>query len=226
MKLRRRAVVASFAALSMGLAAASAGCARKAPAAPEVIARTPSPSPPFESMTPEPAWVQRRAQRTWCGYLEALYHRATMDGSKWADRGRCDADEPTASPEMLERTADCSQQALDAFHGDPFSDGYAAEVKRCGVTVLDAMTLPDADAEPYATLVCARASACGADGDHCRGEGALQLRRRLGRALGALNAESRLAFGRCLQTTTCQEVGAQVSSCLEPILDHLLWTPR
>ena len=179
-------------------------------------------------MQPAPDWVRRRAQRTWCGYLEALYHRATTDGSAWAERARCDADtSATASPEMLERTAGCSQKALDAFQGDPFDgDGYAAEVKRCGAEVVDAMTLPEADVEPYAVLACARASTCGAEGDPCQGEGATELRSRLGRALGVLNPESRIALRRCLQTVECQDAGKEVSVCLEPILDRLFWTPR
>ncbi len=169
---------------------------------------------------------QVSAQRRWCAYLDALYHRATRDGTSWEQLERCNAETSTAAPEMLERTAACSQEALDGFTGDPFTDAYAAQVKRCGTTTLEAMALPAAEVEPYLVTICERVASCGgATADECRSSIAERVGPRLARALGAINAESRMSLRACLQTAACEDVTNQIAGCLEPILDHLLWTP-
>ena len=222
MKLRRGDVTRSSFALSVALGAAAVACSRPARVAPQPAAK---PSPAFESMEPV-ADAQRHAQRTWCAYLDALYHRATQDGTSWGQLDRCNTEASTASPEMLERTAACSQLALQQFTGDPFTEAYASEVKQCGATVVEAMALPTTDVEPYVTLACQRASTCGqATIEGCRSEVTERLGKRLGRALGAVNAESRIALRQCLQTAACKAVDDQISDCLDPILDRLLWTP-
>jgi len=217
------------------LALVAIGCSRNAhpvPAAPAPAAPPPAkapaagPSEPFESMVPGPAQEQRRAQRVWCGYLESLYQRATADGSAWDQLERCNAAPSTASPEMVQRTVACSQRALDGFKGDPFTGAYAAEVKRCGATVIDALSLSPEDVAPYVATLCERSSKCGGPTvAECREEMSGRLGQRMGRALGALNTESRAEFQRCLKDAACDEAGEQVSGCLEPLLDRLFWTP-
>jgi hypothetical protein len=227
MKPRRRAAAPLLAVLWMASGAAAPGCARHAPATPPPASiPRPAPSPPFESRMPGVRSSQARAQHQWCAYLDALYHRATQDGTSWEQLERCNAETSTAAPEMLERTAACSQQALDGFSGDPFTEVYAAQVKRCGSTVLEAMALPAGEVEPYVVTLCERVASCGgAAVEECRSDVGGRMGQRLGRALGAINAESRIALRQCLQTAACQEVTEQVAGCLEPILDHLLWTP-
>ncbi len=208
MKPHRRAVLSSLAALSTTLGLAGLGCTRPAPATPAAsTAKPPSrtPAPSFESSVPPAApSAERGAQRAWCAYLDALYHRATQDGAPWSELARCNTATSTAAPEMLERTAACSQAALDGFDGDPFTDAYAAEVKACGTTTLEAMALPIAEVDPYVAAVCDRASTCGRtnpkDSD-CRVDLSQKLGKRLGRAVGALNPESRIAFRRAASRT-------------------------
>jgi hypothetical protein len=219
------AVVLSLAAFG----AVALGCSRGAPpahpTAPHAAAPLPPPSPVFESSTPA-VDAQRKAQRVWCTYLDALYHRATQSGTRWAQLDRCNAETSTASPELLERTAACSQQALEGFDGDPFTPEYAAEVRRCGATVLEAVALSQDELEPFVSLACKQAPACGqGEVEGCRSDVAAHLGKRLRRAVGALNGESRMALRQCLQAAACQSVEDRISGCLDPILDHLLWTP-
>ena len=237
MKRTCRAVAGSLALLSTALGAASLGCSHpqpptvppSAPAEPPRAraAECPPPaSPPFESNVPQGSPAQRRAQQAWCSYLEALYHRATQDGANWPELPRCNAQISTASPEMLERTAVCSKRALEGFAGDPFTEAYAAEVKRCGTTVLEAVALTPDEVEPYVSLICEHASICSqGEPAECRSDVNSRLGRRIARAVGALNPESRLAFRQCLQAAACQGVEERIAGCLEPILERLLWTP-
>jgi hypothetical protein len=233
MKPHRRVLLRSLAALSTTLGVAGLGCSRPAqPAQPMTAAAEGArraPSATFESSVPSAlVSADRRAQRAWCSYLDALYRRASPDGTPWMELGRCNTASSTAAPEMLERTAACSQLALDGFEGDPFTDAYAAEVKRCGSAALLALALPVDEVGSYVAVVCDRASACGhtaaKDGD-CRSELSAKLGKRLGLAVGALSPESRITFRHCLQTTVCQPMEEQISTCLEPMLDRLLWMP-
>jgi hypothetical protein len=225
MKPTRRALLCSIVAISTSGAWAF-GCARPAtrpPAAPRA-----EPRALFESSVPAaPAAssAQRRAQQSWCAYLEALYRRAMGDGARWRQAEECNADASSAAPEMLERTAACAQRALEGFDGDPFTPEYAAEVKQCGTTVLDALALAPADVEPYVALVCQRDPSCGQEPPGCRSEVTARFGARLGRALGALNAESRVTVRQCLEASICQDADARISGCIEPVLDRLLWTP-
>jgi hypothetical protein len=209
-------------------AAFAPGCARpaahRAPATPQLD--TSRPRGVFESSVPPTPSAQRHAQEAWCAYLEALYRRATGDGTRWRQSTQCNAETSSAAPEMLERTATCAQEALAGFDGDPFTPEYAEAVKRCGTTVLDALALPAADVEPYVALVCQREPGCGEpERPSCRSDVAQRLGPRLARALGALNAESRVAVRRCLAASRCDAVEERIDRCLEPALDRLLWTP-
>ena len=219
----------SLAAIAPVIAAAVApGCARpaatRAPATPSLD--TSRPRGVFESSVPPTTSAQQRAQGAWCAYLEALYQRATGDGSPWRQAAQCNADTSSAAPEMLERTAACAREALEGFDGDPFTPEYAAQVKRCGTIVLETMALTTADLEPYVALVCQRGPGCDEpETPSCRTDVAQRLGPRLGRALGALNAESRVNVRRCLAASRCEAVEARIDRCLEPVLDRLLWTP-
>jgi hypothetical protein len=228
------AVVLSAGALWTALGAAALGCAhRTTPARCAPQSRAPETTAPhFESSVPSPEregaadGAQRRAQQAWCGYLDVLYHRATRDGTAWSDLGKCNAATATATPAMLERTASCARQALDAFSGDPFSDAYAAEVKRCGVTALDALALTPAELDPYVSLVCERGPGhLLRDSSGCRADVTVRLGHKMARALGSINAESRISFRQCIQASSTEDIDDRISECLDPILEKLLWTP-
>ena len=176
-----RAAILSLIACVAPIAAA---CSTAAP--PAAAPAAPAATPTFESMVTTPVQAQRQAQHAWCAYLDALYHRATQDGSAWAQLARCNDETSTASPEMVERTVACSQAALEGFTGDPFTGAYAGEVKRCGASVVDALALPPGDVDPYVAALCDRAASCGAtDVAGCRAEIGRRLGKRLGRSLGA-----------------------------------------
>jgi hypothetical protein len=210
----------------------AAGCAPPAPAAscavaavPPVVvapASRPAPAPATGDETPE-----RRAQRAWCGYLDVLFRRASRDDTPWPHREACLAQTSNAAPRMLEHTASCSQHALDGFAGDPLTPAYAALVKRCGVEALDATALAPAELSPFVDVVCQRAQACdGTPYADCRAAIASPLGARLGRAIGALNDESRARLRVCLGAVGCEvQLGDRLAGCLEPIMDKLLWLP-
>jgi hypothetical protein len=175
---------------------------------------------------PAQAAEQRRAQRAWCAYLEALYQRATKDQSAWPKLSVCNEEGSTAQPAVLERTAACSMKALMAFEGDPFTPEYAEQVASCGSQAIDAMALSEVEVAPYVTAICRRAADCGKlDYDACRAgiEGALGSK--LGRAIGAINEPSRATIRDCLGAADCSSVGARVAACFAPIMDRLLWMP-
>jgi hypothetical protein len=222
----RVAALASLFALSFAVAAGCGGSAKPAP--PKSAAKAPATrSPTFESRelpgTPE----AQSAQRAWCDYLEALYRRATPQTDAWPQRDACLHHTSSATPEMLQRTAACSHQALDGFSGDPFTPAYAAAVRRCGVEVIDALSVPTSELDPYVDTLCERASSCGpSDAIACRAEVGQRYGKKLGRAVGILNEDSRIELRRCLQTAACGDMTEQISGCLEPLLDRLLWTPE
>jgi len=170
---------------------------------------------------------QQRAQRTWCTYLEALYARSTKDGTSWGRLDECLAETSAASPVMLQHTAECSRQALDGFDGDPLTAEYAGKVRRCGSDAIEASALSQAELERIVATICERAAACGggtyAD---CRIAFDGHMETRLGRAVGAINAESRDKLRACLRVATCDEpTSDRIGGCLEPIMDRLLWLP-
>jgi hypothetical protein len=170
--------------------------------------------------------AQADAQKAWCHYLDVLYARATQGKSRWSKLEQCQRTVSSASPKMLKQTADCSLRALERFDGDPFSDAYAAEVGRCGTEAIEALTMSRVEIAPYVATICTRASTCGDVGvDECRSNLETKLGVPLGRAIGALNTRSRGELKACLKAASCQDVGAQIAGCLEPIMDRLLWTP-
>jgi hypothetical protein len=206
----------------------ASGCAHHAPAAkpaPQVARATPSPL--FESSAPMAQTAQQRAQHAWCDYLETLYRRSSPSGAPWDQLGACKAHLTTASPELLERTVACSRSALQGFSGDPLTEAYAAEVRRCGAGAIAALTLPPAQIEPYLALVCERAAACGGKSSavECASDVSARYGAKLGRVIGIINEEGRSEVRRCLRTAACQDVGDQIASCVDPVLDRLLWTP-
>ena len=179
-----------------------------------------------------PQSADRRAQHAWCSYLDALYHRATQDGTPWIELARCNTATSTAAPEMLEKTAACSQLALDGFEGDPFTDAYAAEVKRCGSATLEAMALPADEVGSYVSVGWSVVAppACGhtdpKDGD-CRADLSAKLGKRLGLAVGALSPESRHRVPALPANGRVSDDGRAGSrACLEPMLDRLLVDAR
>jgi len=174
----------------------------------------------------EEAIAQRDAQKQWCDYLQDLYLRAVEDETTWPSYDQCLQVMTPASPKMLKKTAECSKRALSKYEGDPFTAAYAAEVSRCGTEVLDAVAISHADLAPYVAAICGRAVACGQLAfDDCREALEAGLGSNLERAIGAINNSGRAELRACLKTVPCQELGSQITSCLEPIMDRLLWLP-
>lgn len=208
-------------------AAAVAGCGAaarpaKAPPPPQPKVETPRVAEARSS-----AGAQAEAQRAWCGYLDALFRRASNDAHPWPHREACLAATSTASPAMLVRTAECSRRALDTFDGDPLTPAYAAMVRRCGVEALDAGALDAAGLDPFLDAVCRRAAACdGTPYDVCRGAMPPHALGKLGRAIGAINEPSRARLHVCLNAVGCEvPLEDRLSGCLDPIMEKLLWLP-
>lgn len=174
-----------------------------------------------------PNAARARAQRSWCAYLEKLYHRAAGKETPWPRRAECMAQRSNASAEMLERTTTCAERALASFDGDPISAEYAAEVRRCGSLALDAVALEPSALDPYLVAICRRAESCdGAPYDECRAGLAPIVTARLGRAIGALDESSRARLLSCIGDAACTDsMGERLTGCLEPIMERLLWLP-
>lgn len=132
----------------------------------------------------------------------------------------------TASPKLLKHTADCSLHALEIFDGDPFTTAYAGEVSRCGAAALDAAAVTRVEVEPFVAALCSRAAACGeASVASCRASFDPGVVINLERAVGAMNRRSRDELRVCLREPSCEALPDRISSCLEPIMDGLLWLP-
>jgi hypothetical protein len=131
-----------------------------------------------------------------------------------------------ASPEVLTQTAECALHALNTFEGDPFTAAYAGEVSRCGVAALNAAAARSVEIEPFVGAICSRAVACGEATDlECRESFSPVLVLNLERAIGAMNRGGREQLRACLRATSCEALQGRISTCLEPILDQLLWLP-
>ena len=222
--LRAAALLVSLSVMSCASARPAASAAAPAKAA------APASTLPIRAMVPDALHddeAQGTAQRSWCHYLEALYLRATDGAKTWPRLAQCNAVRTPAAPVMLQRTADCSMTALTKFDGDPFTPAYAAEVTRCGRESLDATSLPTRDLAPYVQSICARAAACGSATDlECRAALAEHLGSNLCRAIGAINERGRAELRACLDSAACDAVSDQVTGCLTPIMDRLLWLPE
>ncbi|XXX75039.1 hypothetical protein WMF30_46035 [Sorangium sp. So ce134] len=170
---------------------------------------------------------QREAQRAWCVYLEELYERATEQSKGWPKFEQCTRMTTMASPQMLRATSECSLAALRRFDGDPFTAAYAEEVSRCGSEAMTATTLPRSDLAPFMAVLCGRIAGCGdLDYDTCRQSLEDGLGPQLERAIGAMNARGRQEVRACFGKLACGgDLGPQISACLEPIMDDLLWLP-
>ena len=171
--------------------------------------------------------AQRAAQHVWCKYLEALFLRSTDGARTWPRLAQCEVVRTPAAPKMLSRTAECSMAALQKFEGDPFTPEYAAEVTRCGRESLDATTISENDLAPFVAAACARAVACGSASEiDCRLGLAETLGSNLRRAIGAINPRGRAELRACLDSAACDATSEQISGCLTPIMDRLLWLPE
>ncbi|WP_437286407.1 hypothetical protein [Sorangium sp. So ce406] len=170
---------------------------------------------------------QREAQRAWCVYLEELYERASEQANGWPKFEECTQRTTMASPRMLRATSECSLAALRRFEGDPFTPAYAEEVSRCGAEAMTATTLPRSDLAPYMAVLCGRLAGCG-DLDYATCRQSLEdgLGPQLERAIGAMNSRGRQEVRACFGKLECGgDLGPQISACLEPIMDDLLWLP-
>lgn len=166
------------------------------------------------------------AQQAWCQYLEALYLRADATATVWPRYAQCMTIRTTASPKLLRSTAECSHKALDSFKGDPFTPEYAAAVSQCGSDALDAASATNLEMQPYVETICGRMQSC-SDVDVSTCQESLQkgIGDHLGRAIGAINDKSKDELRACFKTITCDAIGNQISACIEPLMNGLLWLP-
>jgi hypothetical protein len=209
---------------ALGLAGAAVGCAGANTA--QTGAKTESTLSPAQRLVVTEAAEQVDAQRAWCTYLEALYLRASPGVTAWPKFEECTQVTTTAAPKMLRRTADCSRLALERFAGDPFTAEYAAEVSQCGSTALEAMAVSDAELAPYVAILCQRVVACGhVELEQCRDSLQAGLGEHLGRAVGAINTAGKGQLRACLSAVSCDDLGPQITACLTPLMDKLLWLP-
>lgn len=166
------------------------------------------------------------AQRAWCSYLQALYLRAAEGATRWPRFEQCTEATTMAAPKMLRATADCSLRALQQFQGDPFTAEYAAEVSRCGVQAIEMSTAPVSDLAPFVAALCGRVASCEEiDYAECRQTLEAGLGEPLTRAVGAMNHLGRAQLRTCLGAVRCEDIGDQITACIEPIMDNLLWLP-
>src|SRR5262249_4455131 len=122
--------------------------------------------------------------------------------------------------------AECSLEALRTFKGDPFTPEYAAMVSRCGAEALDQMVVTQTELAPFVATICGRMTACGqADYTECRERLAQSVGPHLEAAIGAINTKGRAQLRACLKTVSCDDISGQISACLEPLMDGLLWLP-
>ncbi|WP_437732291.1 hypothetical protein [Sorangium sp. So ce1335] len=225
-----RAAASALGAASLLAAALASGCGGSPP--PAASATAPArPAPEARGGRARTAAVEQReqrdAQRAWCVYLAELYERATERASAWPKFEECTQRTTMASPEMLRATSECSLAALRRFEGDPFTAAYAEEVSRCGAEAMTATSLHRADLAPYMAVLCGRIAGCG-DLDYATCRQSLEdgLGPQLERAIGAMNTRGRQEVRACFGKLACGgDLGPQISACLEPIMDDLLWLP-
>ncbi|MGK3985333.1 hypothetical protein WME99_19975 [Sorangium sp. So ce136] len=226
-----RAAAAVLGAASLLAAALAAGCGGSPPRAASAQAPARPASEARDGRSASKATLeqreQREAQRAWCVYLEELYERATEQARAWPKFEECTRMTTMASPRMLRETSECSLAALRRFEGDPFTPGYAEEVGRCGSEAMTATTLPRSDLAPFMAVLCGRLAGCGdLDYDTCRQSLEDGLGPQLERAIGAMNSRGRQEVRACFGKVACGgDLGPQISACLEPIMDDLLWLP-
>ena len=220
-------------ALVLSLSVMGCASARSSPIAvvPVEVAGTAAATRAATPLASTPAQQEEEAQRTaqhvWCKYLEALYLRSTDGAKTWPRLAQCEVVRTPAAPPMLQRTAECSMAALEKFAGDPFTPEYAAEVTRCGRESLDATTMSESDLAPFVKTICARAVACGSATEaDCRTGLVETLGPNLRRAIGAINPRGRAELRACLESAACDAMSEQITGCLTPIMDRLLWLPE
>ncbi len=221
----------SFPAAALVFSLSVVGCAsaRSSPLAivPVAIVATGSTTPLASTPTPQDEDAQRTAQHVWCEYLEALFLRSTDSAKTWPRFAQCDVVRTPAAPAMLRRTAECSMAALQKFAGDPFTPEYAAEVTRCGRESLDATTMSEGELAPFVKTICARAVACGSATEaDCRAGLLETVGGNLRRAIGAINPRGRDELRACLDSAACDATSEQITGCVTPIMDRLLWLPE
>jgi hypothetical protein len=226
------------------VAAGAAACSNASAPPPKPAAREPGVTlTPTEKALVLEAREQRQAQRAWCNYLDALWARTNesdpvpaagvpspaMAGERprhWPRFDQCLEVTTTASPKMLRHTADCSMAALRRFQGDPFTPEYAAQVSRCGAEAMEGMHVTAAEMAPFVATICGSMTTCG---DISMAECSSGLRAHLGqhleRAIGAINSRGRAELRACLKSVPCDDVGSHIASCLEPLMEDLLWLP-
>lgn len=216
---------ASLLLLAVALALGCGGSPQRAPSASAKAAPRPEGSPAAQA--PAEEREQSEAQRAWCVYLEALYVRAAEPAQGgWPKFDECTRVRTMASPKMLRATAECSLAALRKFEGDPFTPEYATEVSRCGSEAMTATSLPRSDLAPFMAALCGRVARCGqVDYDTCRQTLEDGLGPALERALGAMNHRGRGQVRACFSNVSCDEIGPQITACLEPVMEDLLWLP-
>lgn len=181
---------------------------------------------PAEEAFKREAAEQHQAQVAWCDYLQELYKRAANGTTTWPRYAQCTEVTTLAAPKMLKQTADCSLAALKSFEGDPFTPEYAVKVSQCGSDAIDRMAVGPTEMAPFVATLCGRMTSCGqANFTECQSSLRSGIGPHFERVIGAMNSQGRTQLRSCLKTLTCDDMPSQVSACLEPLMDGLLWLP-
>jgi hypothetical protein len=210
----------------IAVAALALGCAGSAPGP---ASKPTSSGPAAADAEPDlaaGAREQRDAQKAWCNYLEALYLRAAEGATRWPRFHQCTEVTTMASPAMLHATADCALHALRQFEGNPFTNEHALEVSRCGAIAIEQSTASPTEIAPVVATICGRLVQCeDVDYAECRQGVVRGLGDEFRKAIGAMNQRGRAELRACLGKASCEELTTQISACIQPIMESLLWLP-
>jgi len=224
-KIARLASLASGAVMSCALLAF--GCAPPA--------KEPAPAKDAAALAPlaarqlarlKEARELRDGRVAWCSYLDSLYRRGQGTPSRWLDFDECVTTPTTASGAMLKATAACSMDALQNFDGNPFTKPEYGELAGvCGAVALDRSSSTGEELAHLTSTICARANACGISRPgSCELKVESTLGTHLDRVLGALNSKAKGELRRCISHSGCGDIGDNITACLEPIMDRLLYS--
>ncbi len=159
----------------------------------------------------------------WCSYLQELYRRGQGDAN-WPGFDACMRTATTGSAEVAKVAAECSMRVLDGFGGSPFSEEYANRAGLCGSEAIERSSADARDVDRLALAICVHADACGAAPPACRLRVETAMGPQLTRVVGALNRPARRELARCITRTSCGEIADDVTGCLEPLMDRLLYS--
>jgi hypothetical protein len=116
--------------------------------------------------------------------------------------------------------------ALTTFEGNPFTKPEYAEIAgMCGAVALDSSSSTEQELAHLTSAICSQATACGVSTRNaCAYRVEASLGTHLEKVLGALNSNARSELSRCISHASCGDVAENITGCLEPIMDRLMYT--